>query len=82
VWQNSLVPGRAVTIRDSHRKWLTAHFFLLVVGLGSAFVVNRFVTPEHFWAHWVALGWGVVFFAHLAVFARATLATMGGRKSD
>ena len=74
--------GRAVTIRDSHRKWLTAHLFLLIVGLAAAFVVNRFVTPDHFWAHWVALAWGIVFLAHLGVFARATLATMGGKKSS
>lgn len=73
--------GRAVGIRDSHRKWLTAHFFLLVAGLAAAFIVNRFVTPEHFWAHWVALAWGIVFLLHLGVFARATLATMGGKKS-
>ena len=74
--------GRAVSIRDSHRKWLTTHFFLLVAGLATAFLVNRFVTPDHFWAHWVALAWGVLFLGHLAIFARATMATMGGRKSD
>jgi hypothetical protein len=76
------VPGRAVTIRDSHRKWLTAHFFLLIVGLAASFAINRFVTPDEFWAHWVALGWGAVFLVHLAVFARATLATMGGRRGE
>jgi len=74
--------GRAVRIRDNHRKWLTAHFFLLAAGLTAAFLVNRFVTPDVFWAHWVALGWGAVFAVHLGVFARATLATMGGRRSE
>jgi hypothetical protein len=72
--------GRAVKIRDNHRTYLTAHFFLLALGLCAAFGVNRFVTPEHFWAHWVALAWGIVFLLHLGIFARATLATMGGRK--
>jgi hypothetical protein len=71
--------GRAVRIRDSHRTWLTAHFFALVAGVGAAFVVNRFVTPDRLWAHFVAIGWGVAFALHLVVFARATLATMGGR---
>jgi hypothetical protein len=73
--------GRAVSVRDAHRTWLTTHFFVAVVGLGVAFVLNRFVTPERFWAGWVALGWGALFLVHLGVFARATLSTMGGRKS-
>jgi hypothetical protein len=72
-------PGRAVRIRDAHRTWLTAHFLVAAIGLTVAFMVNRFVTPDVFWAHYVALGWGIVFVAHLTVFARATLATMGGR---
>jgi hypothetical protein len=53
---------------------------LLCVGVLALFAVNRFVTPERFWAHWVALAWGVVFVAHLALFARGTLATMGGAR--
>ena len=69
-------------IRDRHRTWLTAHFFLLAAGLAAAFAINRFVTPSVFWAQWLALGWGIVFAAHLAVFARATLATMGGRRKS
>jgi len=72
-----LVPNR---IRDRHRTWLTGHFFALAAGLAVAFAINRFVTPSVFWAQWLALAWGVLFAAHLAVFARATLATMGGRR--
>jgi len=73
-------PGRAVQVRDRHRSFLTVHFFLLAAGLAAAFAVNRFVTPTVFWAQWVALAWGVLFAAHLAVFGRATLQTMGGRR--
>ena len=73
-------PGRSVRIRDRHRTWLTAHFFLLAAGLAVAFLVNRFVTPGRFWAQWVAVAWGALFAAHVVVFARATLATMGGRQ--
>ena len=72
-------PSRAFQTRDAHRIYLTAHFFLLVVGLAATFMVNRFVSPQRFWAQWVALGWGALFLAHLAVFARGTLATMGGK---
>jgi hypothetical protein len=73
-------PSRAFRVRDTHRTWLTLHFVLLVAGLGAAFVANRFLDPDRFWAHWVALAWGVVFLGHLAVFARSTLATMGGKR--
>ncbi len=73
-------PNRAVRIRDAHRTWLTIHFVLALLGLVAAFVANRFLTPDYFWAHWVALGWGVAFAIHFAVFARATLATMGGHR--
>jgi hypothetical protein len=73
-------PSRAFQVRDSHRHWLTGHFLLLVAGLGAALAVNRFVTPDHLWAQWVALGWGAAFAVHLLIFARATLGTMGGRR--
>ena len=73
---------RAFARRESHRKALNVHFVLLIVGLGVAFGVNRFVTPETFWAHWVALAWGVAFAFHLAIFARGTISTMGGSKKS
>lgn len=71
-------PSRAFRTRDTHRTWLTIHFIVALLGLMVAFAANRFVTPDHFWAQWVALAWGVLLIIHLAVFARATLATMGG----
>lgn len=73
-------PSRAFMTRENHRKWLTAHFILCVAGISGAFIANRTLTPTHFWAHWIALGWGAVFALHLIVFSRATLATMGGRR--
>jgi hypothetical protein len=71
---------RAVEVRDNHRTWLTTHFLLFLIGLGAAAIANRFLAPERLFVQWVALGWGLLFGVHLAVFARATLATMGGRK--
>jgi hypothetical protein len=71
---------RAFAKRESHRKALNVHFLLLLVGLGGAFAANRFLTPETFWAHWVALVWGVAFVVHLAIFARGTISTMGPKK--
>lgn len=71
---------RAFARRDFHRRALNAHMLALLVGLVTVFAINRFTTPDHFWAQWVALAWGVVFAGHLAVFARGTLATMGGKR--
>jgi hypothetical protein len=71
-------PSRAFATRDFHRRWLTLHFSLWLALLGGAFVVNRFYTPEHFWLHWVGLVAAVALGIHGAVFARSTLATMGG----
>ena len=73
-------PSRAFRTRDAHRTWLTLHFIVLIAGVGAAFVANRFVSPEQFWAHWVALGWGAAFAVHAAIFARSTLATMGAKR--
>ena len=73
---------RAFARRKSHRKALNVHFVLLIVGLGIVFGVNRFLTPETFWAHWVALAWGGVFAGHLAIFARGTISTIGGSKKS
>lgn len=71
---------RAFAKREAHRKALNIHFVVLLVGLGIAFGANRFLTPETFWAHWVALAWAVAFILHLAIFAKGTIATMGGKK--
>lgn len=73
-------PSRAFLTRDDHRGKLTAHFFGLCGALAIVFVTNRFVTPDTFWAPWVALPLGLAFVAHLVLFARGTLATMGARR--
>lgn len=75
-----IAPSRAFRTRDAHRKWLTLHFVVLALGLCVAFAANRFLSPDRFWAHWVALVAGVVFLGHLGLFARSTMATMGGRR--
>lgn len=71
---------RAFATREAHRRALNAHFVLLIVGVLAAFAANRFLTPDRFWAHWLALGLAVAFIVHLAVFARGTLATMGKKR--
>jgi hypothetical protein len=73
---------RAFARRESHRKALNVHLLIMCVGMGTAFLANRFLTPDNFWAHWFALAWGVGFLFHLAVFARGTLATMGKKQND
>jgi len=73
-------PGKAIVVRDRARKGLARHFYLMVLGIVAAFAANRFTSPDRFWAHWVAIAWGVAFLVHLALFSRTTLATMGGRK--
>ena len=71
-------PGKAIRIRDRARRGLARHFYLMMLGIVAAFAVNRFTTPERFWAHWVAIAWGAVFLVHLGRFSRTTMATMGG----
>ena len=75
-------PSRAFLTREAHRKWLTLHFVLLAAGLTAAVLANRFLTPETLWAQWVALPWGIAFAAHLVVFSRATLASMGAGRGQ
>jgi hypothetical protein len=72
--------SRAFLRRDHHRRLLTAHFAVMLVVLVGLFAVNRFVTPDRFWAHWVALAWLPLLALHLAIFARSTLATMGASR--
>jgi hypothetical protein len=73
-------PSRAFQKRDFHRRALTLHFAAWMAALVGAFVVNRYYTPERFWLQWVALAAGVALAVHGAVFARSTLATMGGKR--
>lgn len=75
-------PGRAFRTRDAHRRWLTLHFALYLGVLVAAFFANRSWTPEVFWVQWVALGGGILLAVHGVIFARSTLATMGGGGSS
>ena len=63
-------------IRESHRQALVLHACLLTVGLLGCAVANRMFSPDALWVHWVALGWGALFLAHLTRFYRSTLASM------
>jgi hypothetical protein len=74
-----VLPSRAFARRDFHRRWLTLHFALWMALLVGCFAVNRHYTPEVFWLQWVGLGALISLGIHGIVFARSTLATMGGR---
>jgi hypothetical protein len=70
-------PSRAFQKRDFHRRALTLHFIAWLGVLVAAFWINRNLTPDRFWLHWVGLGALVPLSVHGAIFARSTLATMG-----
>jgi hypothetical protein len=61
---------------------LTLHVTVMLVVVLGLFGVNRFVTPHQLWAHWVAIAWLPLLAIHAAIFARQTLATMGGRRGS
>ena len=63
-------------IREAHRQALVLHACLLTFGLLASALANRMFSPDRLWVHWVALGWGALFLAHLARFYRSTLASM------
>jgi hypothetical protein len=71
------MPGRGFLLRENHRVLLTIHALVMVSGLLVCALLNRRLSPERLWVQWVALAWGALFAAHLWVFARATLSTMG-----
>jgi hypothetical protein len=73
-------PSRAFEKRDFHRRALTIHFVLWMIVLVTSFLINRRYTPEVFWLQWVGLVAGVALLIHGAIFARSTLATMGGKR--
>ena len=72
--------GRGFLVREQHRTLLTIHALVMISGLLACAVINRRLSPERFWVQWVALAWGGLFLAHLWVFSRGTLATMGKRR--
>jgi hypothetical protein len=73
-------PSKAFLTRDAHRRALTLHFVVWMVVLTAAFFANRTLTPDHFWLGWVGLVAAIALGVHGAIFARSTLATMGGKK--
>jgi hypothetical protein len=74
-------PSKGFLAREQHRVLLTVHALVMIAGLLACALANRIYSPERFWVQWVALGWGALFLAHLAIFSRETLATMGGAGS-
>jgi hypothetical protein len=74
-------PSRAFQTRDFHRRTLTLHVCAWLALLVGAFVVNREYTPDRFWVGWVGLVAAVALGVHGAIFARSTLATMGGKRT-
>jgi ABC-type Fe3+-siderophore transport system permease subunit len=72
--------GKGFLIRESHRVLLTIHALVMIFGLLVCALLNRRFSPDRFWVQWVALAWGALFFVHLLVFSRGTLATMGKRR--
>lgn len=71
--------NQAFRRRDFHRRMLTFHFAIMLVVVLGLLAVNRFVTPDDFWAHWVAVAWAPLLLIHGVIFARSTLATLAGR---
>ena len=72
-------PSKGFLAREQHRVLLTVHALVMITGLLACALLNRVYSPDRFWVQWVALVWGALFLAHLAVFSRDTLATMGRR---
>ena len=75
-------PSKGFVAREQHRGALVLHALLMIVGLGACAVVNRMRSPGTLWVQWVALAWLCAFGVHLWLFARGTLATMGGGKRE
>ena len=73
-------PSKGFLAREQHRVLLTVHALVMISGLLACALANRLYTPDRFWVQWVALAWAALFLAHLAVFSRGTLATMGGKR--
>ncbi len=74
------VPSKGFLAREQHRVLLTVHALVMISGLLACALLNRVYSPGRFWVQWVALVWAAIFLAHLAVFSRGTLATMGGKR--
>ena len=75
-------PSKGFLAREHQRTLLTLHAFAMIAGLLACAVVNRMLTPDRFWVQWVALAWAGLFTAHLALFSKSTLATMGAGERE
>ena len=73
-------PSKGFLAREQHRVLLTIHALLMISGLLACAFLNRRYSPDRLWVQWAALVWGGLFLAHLAIFSRGTLATMGGKR--
>jgi hypothetical protein len=73
-------PSRGFLAREQQRVLLTVHALVMITGLLACALANRIYSPDRFWVQWVALAWAAIFLAHLFVFSRETIATMGKRK--
>jgi hypothetical protein len=73
-------PSKGFLAREQQRVLLTVHALVMITGLLACAFLNRVYSPQRLWVQWVALGWALVFFAHLAAFSKSTLATMGGKR--
>jgi hypothetical protein len=73
-------PTRGFLAREQHRVLLTIHALVMISALLGCAFLNRRLSPDRLWVQWIALGWLALFLVHLWIFARGTLATMGGRR--
>ena len=73
-------PTKAFLAREQHRVLLTVHALVMIFGLLVCAFLNRRLSPDRFWVQYVAAGWALLFLAHLALFSRGTLATMGRKR--
>ena len=73
-------PSRGFEAREQQRMLLVLHALAMIGGLGVCAMVNRMRSPGTLWVQWVALVWFAAFCAHLWIFSRRTIATMGGAR--
>ena len=62
----------------STRVVLLLHTIALIVGLKAAYALNRSWMPNHAWARWLAIVWGILFGIHLLYAGVLELLSMRG----
>lgn len=70
-------PSRAFLKRDTQRFFLILHISLATCFFGVVLLLNRFLSPEQWWAHWIVFAWLPLLFIHAGIFIKKTLSTMG-----